>query len=142
MPIYTLVMARADRRLGSNLRQSSADCGSSTGPKETREERRTANGSVTTRRTCAAMAGLISSLSTALQSPVLDRTGLTGMWDIERSYTGERRRNADAATVARDPNDAPALFTALEEQLGLKLEPSRGPVEVLVIDSVERPTPD
>ena len=142
MPIYTLVVARADRRLGSNLRQSPAGCGSPNGPKETREERRTANGGVATRRTCARMATLLSIFSSALQSPVRDQTGLTGLWDIELSFTGESRRSADPATVARDPNDAPALFTAVEEQLGLKLEAARGPVEVLVIDSVERPTPD
>jgi uncharacterized protein (TIGR03435 family) len=142
MPIYTLVMARGDRRLGSNLRQSAADCGSPNGPKETREERRTVNGGVATRRTCAPMASLLSIFSTALQSPVRDQTGLTGLWDIELSFTGERRSNADPAAVARDPNDAPALFTAVEEQLGLKLEPTRGPVEVLVIDSVSRPAPD
>ncbi len=142
MPIYTLLHARDDRRLGSNMRQSPADCGSPTGPKETMEERRTPNGGVTTRRTCAAMAALISSLSGALQSPVDDQTMLTGRWDSELSFTGERRRGADAASAAGDPNDAPALFTALQEQLGLKLEADRGPVEVLVIDSVERPTPD
>jgi uncharacterized protein (TIGR03435 family) len=142
MSIYTLVLARADRRLGSNLRQSPADCSSPDGSKETTQEQRTANGGVATRRTCAPMARLISSLSSALQSPVRDQTGLTGMWDSELSFTGERRRNTDPATAARDPNDAPALLTAVEEQLGLKLEPARGPVEVLVIDSVERPTPD
>ena len=88
------------------------------------------------------MARLVSSLASALQSPVDDQTTLTGRWDSELSFTGERRRSTDAAAAARDPNDAPALFTALEEQLGLKLDSARGPVEVTVIDSVERPTPD
>jgi hypothetical protein len=74
-----------------------------------------------------------------LQAPVDDKTGLTGLWDAELSYTGERRRNVDAAAVARDPNDAPALFTALQEQLGLRLESGRGPVDVLVIESAAQP---
>jgi len=64
------------------------------------------------------------------------------LWDYELSFTGERRRGADPAAVARDTNKAPILSTAIQEQLGLKLEPSRGPVEVLVIESVQRPTPD
>jgi uncharacterized protein (TIGR03435 family) len=62
------------------------------------------------------------------------------MWDYELSYTGERRRNADAAAGARDPNDAPALSTAVQEQLGLKLESGRGDVDVFVIESAARPT--
>lgn len=142
MPIYGLLVARDDRQLGSSLRPSAPGCAAPGGPGQTMDESRTPNGGNTTRRTCASIAALIATVSTALQSTVDDKTGLRGMWDYELSFTGERRRGADAVAVARDPNDAPAIFTAIQEQLGLKLEPSRGPVEVLVIESVERPTPD
>ena len=74
------------------------------------------------------------------QGPIDDQTALTGVWDYELSFTGERRTNPDAAPVARDPNDASALFTAVQEQLGLKLEPGRGPVDVFVIESAAHPT--
>jgi uncharacterized protein (TIGR03435 family) len=56
------------------------------------------------------------------------------------SFTGQQRRGAAAAAAARDPNDAPALFTAVQEQLELKLESGRGQVEVFVIESAARPT--
>jgi uncharacterized protein (TIGR03435 family) len=138
--IYTLLLARNDRRLGANLRPSASNCAAPVGRGETMEERRTPNGGVATRRTCASMAALVSGLSNALQGPVDDQTALTGSWDYELSFTGERRRNADEASVARDPNDAPTLFTAVQEQLGLKLEPGRGPVNVFVIESVAQPT--
>lgn len=59
---------------------------------------------------------------------MVDRTGLTGSWDIELTF------NPDSPG---DPR--PSLFTALQEQLGLRLEPSRAPVQVLVIDRIERP---
>jgi uncharacterized protein (TIGR03435 family) len=137
--IYTLVLARDDRRPGPNLRASAADCAPSSGPGDTMKERRTPNGGVATQRTCAPMAVLVSSFSNALQAPVEDKTGLTGRWDSELSYTGERRGNVSAETLARDPNDAPALFTAVQEQLGLKLESRRGLVDVLVIESAAQP---
>lgn len=139
-PIYTLSVARNDKKLGPNLRLSEAGCAGPGGPGETTEERLTPSGGVMTRKTCAPMAILVSSVADALQRPVHDKTALVGLWDYELSYTGRRRRNADAAAALRDPNDAPALFTAVQEQLGLRLETGRGPMEVLVIESAAQPT--
>jgi uncharacterized protein (TIGR03435 family) len=75
---------------------------------------------------------------------VIDRTGLTGNWDFEMTFAPERPIGAVGPGVELPPvdPDAPTLFTAVQEQLGLKLDPTKGPVEVLVIDSIERPTPD
>jgi uncharacterized protein (TIGR03435 family) len=86
---------------------------------------------------------------------VVDRTGLTGRFDFELIWTPDQLPLADSPNRIAvggveidltgganvDPNGA-ALLTALREQLGLKLESARGPVEVFVIDRVERPTPD
>ena len=71
-------------------------------------------------------------LSLNLGRAVVDRTGLTGNWAFELTYAPELSPDSDA----------PSLFTAIQEELGLKLESTKGPVEVLVIDSVQRPTPD
>ena len=75
-----------------------------------------------------------SFLTRQTQRVVIDRTGMTGGWDFELTFAPPE--------VAADANDLPSLFTALEEQLGLKLAATRGPAEVLVIDRIERPTPD
>ena len=72
------------------------------------------------------------------QRMVVDRTGLAGSWDFDLQFV-PRNRGVDASPA--DP-DLPDFFTAVQEQLGLKLESTKGPVEVLVIDSVERPTED
>jgi uncharacterized protein (TIGR03435 family) len=139
MSLYALLL-RNDRQRGPNLRESPAGCAEPGGRGQTMEERRTPNGGVSTRRGCVPMAALAASLSSALQSPVDDRTALTGRWDYELSFTGERRRGTSPAAAAQDPNEAPALLTAVEEQLGLRLESRRGPVDVLVIESAARPT--
>jgi uncharacterized protein (TIGR03435 family) len=70
---------------------------------------------------------------------VVDRTGLSGAWDFDLTFAIEGRGGPDQP--AADPN-APSLFTAIQEQLGLKLEPTKAPVDVLVIDRIERPTED
>jgi uncharacterized protein (TIGR03435 family) len=138
MALYTLVRARDDGQVGPRLRQSAAGCARPEGRGATMEERLTREGSQETRRTCAPIAALISTLSSALQSPVDDGTGLKGEWDSELLFASQRRRNVDPAV--RDTTDAPALLTAVQEQLGLKLETRRGPVEVLVIESAAVPT--
>jgi len=77
---------------------------------------------------------------------VVDRTGLNGSWDFELNFAVEGRGGqiggpAGQDAPAPDPN-APSFFTAIQEQLGLKLESTKGPVEVLVIDSIEHPVED
>jgi uncharacterized protein (TIGR03435 family) len=84
------------------------------------------------------MAGLVISLESATRRPVLDQTGIT----VEFNYNLEFAplRSEDIVNKSLPVLSSPSLFTALEEQLGLKLEPAKIPVEVLVIDHVERPS--
>ena len=71
--------------------------------------------------------------------PNEDQTGLKGFYAIELNYSMPRPAEAPNANAA-DPADAPSLFTALQEQLGLKLQPRKIVIPVLVIDHLERPT--
>ncbi len=76
--------------------------------------------------------------------PVVDRTGLTGNWRFLVNFAAERPQGAPAPPNEQtlpDPN-APSFFTAIQEQLGLKLESTKAPFEVTVIDSAEHPTDD
>jgi bla regulator protein blaR1 len=86
---------------------------------------------------------LTSALSPFVSRVVVDRTGLTGLFDFELKWTPDAipQLPADAPPLNVDPN-GPSIFTALQEQLGLRLESARGPVDVVVIDRVEHPTPD
>ena len=110
MPVYALVVAGKG---GSRLKQSAAG--------------RTTQ--IVTAKGCIEQ--LVTQLSGTLGQPVLDKTGLTGEYDYELEWAPE---NA-AAEV-----DAPGIFTALQEQLGLKLESQKAPVEVLAIDHAEKPS--
>ncbi|HUK35208.1 MAG TPA: TIGR03435 family protein [Vicinamibacterales bacterium] len=91
----------------------------------------------------ATMVTLTVNLSVFVARTVIDRTGFAGRFDYDLRWTPDPtspiRDNPDRATG--DPN-GPSLFTALEEQLGLSLESTKGPVDVLIIDHVEKPTPD
>lgn len=86
-------------------------------------------------------------LGNQVQRIVVDKTGLTGPYSFELEFMPDQIPNNPGGplvngAVPAPPPDAPTLFTALQEQLGLKLEPSRGPVEVVVIESAERPSED
>jgi uncharacterized protein (TIGR03435 family) len=76
-----------------------------------------------------ALAGVLSRLSPEVDRPVFDMTGLTGVFDVVLDVEMEDKSATDA-------DSGQSIFTALQEQLGLKLEPRRGPVEILVIDQV------
>jgi uncharacterized protein (TIGR03435 family) len=80
-------------------------------------------------------------LSTRMQRAVIDRTALTGTWDVTLTYTPEPSQIAPGAVAPGvqptfDPN-GPSIFTAVQEQLGLKLESTRGSIEVLSITRAE-----
>jgi uncharacterized protein (TIGR03435 family) len=146
-PMYALVMARPDGRLGPRLSESGLDCHARRAA--TNRGERVAPPDELGRPPCVLQSSLgsirgggipIADFARALSflgfagRPVVDRSGLTGEYDLELRWTPDRTR--------QDDPDAPTLVTALREQLGLKLEATKGPVNVLVIDSAERPTPD
>jgi uncharacterized protein (TIGR03435 family) len=83
-------------------------------------------------------------LSGRVQRTVVDRTGLAGAWDFEINFAPESAPIPAPPGVELPPGDptAPSLFTAIQEQLGLRLQSTKGPVEVVVVDRIEQPTPD
>jgi uncharacterized protein (TIGR03435 family) len=136
--VYRLVRVRADR-LGPKLAPAPIDACSPPAQTDAASLRVAARG-------CSAgpvpggidvhgmpLATLASLMGPSAGRVIVDATGLTGNWDLEIRFAAPGQ-NADA--------DSPSLFTALGEQLGLKLESGRAPVDVIVIDHVERPTPD
>jgi uncharacterized protein (TIGR03435 family) len=81
------------------------------------------------------MLSLAGALSTGLDRVVLDRTGLEGIYDVSLHWSPDfAQRDGDA--------NAPSLAAALQEQLGLTLQSTTAPIDVLVIDHIERPTPN
>lgn len=90
---------------------------------------------------------LVNLLAQDVDRPILDRTGLAGRYDFKLQWTPDDSAVQTSLGGAPDGNSAPppdtnglSLFTALQEQLGLKLKSGKGPVEIIVIDHVERPS--
>ena len=80
------------------------------------------------------------SLQALTGRPVVDRTGLTGAFDFDLAV--DERPGRTGAGRSPPPDDGPSIFAALQEQLGLRLESTRGTFDVVVVDAVQRPTPD
>jgi uncharacterized protein (TIGR03435 family) len=158
LPIYTLTLARSDRRLGPRIRTAAIDCqaamnnlmkqaqggGAPPAPPQRPDGgpgcgMRMGPGSQLTAGGTS-MAALARLLAVPVGRLVLDRTGLDGGFDFDLEFTADPAAPAGAAGAPPANANAPSIFTALEEQLGLKLQAERAPVEVLVIDRVERPT--
>jgi uncharacterized protein (TIGR03435 family) len=159
VPVYALVMARDDRRLGPRLQKAAADCDAllaalgrgGAPPPPTPAGERPPCGIRQVPGRMMAGGSLLSDVGRNLAPStgrlVIDRTGLTGRFDLDLEWTPDSMPTppppgAPPSVLPPPPADGPSLFAAIQEQLGLKLEATRGPVEVLVIDSAERPMPD
>ena len=133
LPIYELTVAKSGSKLkaeGCNTRdpnsppsrQRPSDCGFSVMD----------NNMI--RATHIDMDRFVPMLTFWVRRTVVDKTGFKGTFDVDLKW------NPDEAAATPGTDTAPSIFTAIQEQLGLKLESSKGPVEVLVIDSVHRPS--
>ena len=125
LPVYALVLAKQNGELGPGLSPSTVDCAKQPDRCSVRggPESGIQSGALTSDQ-LTQLLGLVSGRI------VIDRTGLQWPLAVRLEWSREFA------------SDTPSFFTAVQEQLGLKLESARGPVDVLVIDSVERPTPD
>ena len=144
MPVYSLVVARDDRRLGPRLHASTTDCAIATAAGGAAPQLPSGQLLCTTRMSPASinaggmtMARLAQTLSGIVGRVVTDETKLTGTSDLQLTFAPEQPLPPGASPPA-DP-DAPSIFAALQEQLGLKLNTRRDMVDVLVIDRVDPP---
>ena len=154
VPIYALVLARTEGALGAQVRASSVDCAALFAaakakgevPPPTTNGRPTCGTRVTRGNmmtTGIAMTDLARNLAPFAGRPVVDKTGLSGVYDLDLTWTPEQGPGPDGTVSQAAPSsDGVSLFTAVQEQLGLKLDAQRGPVDVLVIESAQRPVED
>jgi uncharacterized protein (TIGR03435 family) len=159
MDIYALVLARPGAGPGPGLKPSTTDCAALGAARRGGPPPGPPGPPPPGAPFCGIMGGVgsirfdgfpLSQMATMLAGQagrmVVDRTGLTGNWSFTLTYAPEQRGAPPAGATPPgaeqsipDPN-APSLFTALQEQLGLKLESAKGPVEVVVIDAINKPT--
>ena len=158
---YNLVFARADKRLGPQLQPSTLDCAQPPGPNVAATSAESAEAMAMTR--CNVMmivdptgqgmysggttvANLVRMLSgrggrLVVDRPIVDQTGLEGNYAVRLKFAGDSPSPISVtAGTPPSPGDGPSIFTAVQEQLGLKLESTTIQGQVLVIDHIERPT--
>ncbi len=122
MPVYALVIGKG----GPKFKESDPDSKGVT----------VGNVTLTTIKSTVSkqhMDFLVRLLSSSADRPVLDQTGLTGIYDFKLEYARD-------PAAASDDTTAPSIFTAIQEQLGLKLEPRTAPIEITIVDRAERPS--
>ena len=167
LPMLALTMARSDKRPGPKLRASGPECAPIKPPEgvpmppppppppagNAAPMRIILPRDEPLRRRCGAMLApgwfsarsitmqeLTGPLTQLMRRPVVDETGLTGEFDLDVFFQPEGPAGALVGPPPAASSDAPGLTTALQDDLGLKLDARRGPVDVLVVDRIERPT--
>ena len=119
LPVYSLVLAKGGRKLTAHTGNEGASTNASHG-----------SGKANLTATRVAMPGLADRLGRELGRAVIDNTGLKGEYDVKLDWVPDQAADSSG----------PSIFTALQEQLGLRLESAKGPVEVIVIDGAEKAT--
>jgi uncharacterized protein (TIGR03435 family) len=125
LPVYELVVAKG----GTKFKESSPASGDRSGTSIHNNE--------LTATSCP-MAIFINVLTDNLHRAVVDKTGLAAKYDFTLKWARDEVQASPGAEASDDAG--PSIFTAIQEQLGLKLQPAKGPVEVLVIDHIEQPS--
>jgi uncharacterized protein (TIGR03435 family) len=151
MPVYELVVARSDGQLGKQIKPSGDECAAQGRARAAGEQppplpagafcgTRTNNGTVSMKG--VPLSNFVRNLGGMTGRFVIDKTGLMGPYDLDLQWTPDPTAAGGSPQGPPGPGDGASLFAAIQEQLGLKLEAKRAPVEVVVIDSAERPTED
>jgi uncharacterized protein (TIGR03435 family) len=146
LPIYNLVKSSGDATAGDKLRASDIDC-DALRKSDSPDPGRLRSCMMVFGRGSLHVSGMTAfqfatgMLARVVNRPVIDRTGLgTTLYDWALEWTPDQPSPAAAGTT---PSDLPtSIFSALQEQLGLTLESAKGPVDVLVVDRIEKPTLD
>lgn len=131
LPGYALVVAKD----GPKMKPSNAAAPESGG--EPQPQVRGSRGDLTAEN--VTMDTLADDLSDIVEKNVVDKTGLTGRYDFHLAFMPQRRLPPGTHLDTTGNSNAPSIFTAVQEQLGLKLEEQRGPVEIFLIDKLEKP---
>ena len=151
--VFELVRARPDGAQDPGLKPSTIDCDviCSTDPASARRPLRPGGppqcgmiGSATSFAAGSISISQFVSLVLAPRTgrPVLDRTQLTGTYEVSLTFSIDEQFTTPLPSRENQDQDAPSIFTAIDEQLGLKLVPSRGTARFLVVENIEPPTPD
>jgi uncharacterized protein (TIGR03435 family) len=158
IPIYALVVARRDGKLGPKLQTATVDCAGNGNGRPLAGAPQDAAAQDPSKRCLILplfgqgrfqgrglhMENIASALNNLVDRTIVDKTGLPGPYEFDLTWIPDALLQPRAAAATGKPADlpGPSLFTAIEEQLGLKLDPQRGQAEVLVIDRVAHPKPD
>jgi uncharacterized protein (TIGR03435 family) len=141
VPVFELVVAKGGPKLKDAVTDTSPDLRKDKDGKPLIGMFHTADTTVVQGQSMQPLANLMSMPFAFIGRPVIDKTGLTGTYDFTLHWSAQPLGQVvnGVASFVPPAEDAPSIFTALQE-LGLKLQPASGPIEVIVIDHIEHPT--
>ena len=137
-PVYALVVAKG----GSKLTPVTSSSSGNTVTDSAKKDAVPTGGYMTSDKEVHANAipieSIVSIMTSLAQREIVDRTGLKGKYSFDLKFTPDRE--ADETSAKSQDNLAPPFFTAIQEQLGLRLEGMRGPVRAVIVDQIEKPS--